>query len=460
MRKNTFGFGKVLAALFAFVSISVFAGNAKEFQDGDVVCFLGDSITHGGRYPFCILECYATRYPDRKLIFHNCGISGDTATGALKRLDWDLLDRKPNKTAIMLGMNDVGRSLYGNDKPNAQRLKMRKDRIEAYKASMEKLAEILKKNNIEIIYITPSPYDQTAEIEKKNLFGVNDALGECAEFCRVEAEKNKAGLVDFHKPMTELNLKHQGNDPKYTLIGKDRVHPGGLGHFVMAYFFLKDQGVPGIVSSVSLDYKDARLLAEKNCKVSKLVKKGNAISFDCLERSLPIPVSQYYQEADKLVPLTKDLNNEMIVVADLPNGSYELSIDGKKILKADAKNWGEGVNIATLPTPMQEQAAKVHELVMEKYKVERVLRGLSKLEIRMRSDKVDIGDCEARKKFFKEFLKKIEGRNYCAYYNKLIESYKKDKPQENTFKDKIKKLNADIYKEAAPRLHHYELKAL
>lgn len=461
MRKKRMLTGKIIGALCGFLaSIVCFAGSAKEFQNGDVVCFLGDSITHGGRYPFYILEYYVSRYPERKLTFHNCGISGDTATGALKRLDWDLLDRKPNKATIMLGMNDVGRSLYGKEKPDEKNLKMRADRIKRHKESMKKITDELKKNNIEIIYITPSPYDQTAEIEMNNLFGVNDALGECAEFCREEAKKNKSGLVDFNKPMTELNQKQQKKDPKFTLIGRDRVHPGGTGHFVMAYLFLKDQGVSGVVSSVKLDYKNGKLISEENCKVSNIKKEKKSLIFDCLEKALPMPFSNEYKEADKLVPLTKDLNNEMIAVAGLPDGSYELLIDGKKIIKADAKAWSDGVNIATLPTPMQAQAAKIHNLVMQKYGIERAIRSLRKLEITMRNKKVEIDKLEAREKFFEKFLKDMEGKKYARYYNNIVKSYRKNKPKEKELLDKAKKLNDDIYKEARPQIHHYEIKAL
>jgi endoglucanase len=452
---------KILGAFFCVLaSIVCYAGSAKEFQDGDVVCFLGDSITHGGRYHSYIWEYYVSRYPDRKMTFYNCGISGDTAYGSLIRLDWDLLNRKPKKTTIMLGMNDVGRSLYGKENPDEKNLKDRKARIERHKESMKKITDELKKNNIEIIYITPSPYDQTSKIEKENLFGVNDALAECGEFCREQAKENKAGLVDFNKPMTELNIENQKSDPKFTLIGRDRVHPGATGHFVMAYLFLKSQGVSGIVSSAKLDYKAGKVISENNCKISNLKKDNKSLKFDCLEKSLPMATSREYKEADKFVALTEDLNNETLAVEGLPDGEFELLIDGKKVQKADAKAWAKGINLATLPTPMQAQAAKVHNLIMQKSGAERTIRSLVKLEIIMRRKKVDLGNLDAREKFFEKFLEDVKGKPYEKYYKNVIKSYKVNKPKENELLDKIKKLNLEIYKEAKPKPHHYEIKAL
>lgn len=461
MRKRRLLIKLIIGTFYCFITLIACLGvSTKQFQDGDVVCFLGDSITHGGRYPFYILEYYATRYPNRKLLFHNCGISGDSAIGALRRLDWDLLNRKPNKTTIMLGMNDVNRGLYGKKNPDKKNLFMRTKAIRLHKKNMVKITDELKKKNIEIIYITPSPYDQTSAIKRENLYGVNEALLECTKFCRDLAVKNNAGLVDFHTAMTELNLVHQKTNPNFTLIGRDRVHPGKTGHFVMAYLFLKAQSVSSVVSSLKLDYKDGKLLSEKNCKVTNIRKEKKSITFDSLENSLPMSISVGYQGADKLVPVTKDLNNEIIAVVGLSDGNYELLIGGKTVIKANAKTWGRGVNIAPLPTPMHKQATAVHKLVMQKYYSEVILRGLKKIEVNMKRKKINIDSPKARAKYLAELQEKLKGSKYYIYYNRLIKSYKKNKPKENELLEKIEKINKEIYQRAKPRRHHYEIKAL
>ena len=51
--------------------------SAKPFDDGDTVCFVGDSITHGGTYHSIVTLYYATRFPGKTIRFYNCGISGD-----------------------------------------------------------------------------------------------------------------------------------------------------------------------------------------------------------------------------------------------------------------------------------------------------------------------------------------------------------------------------------------------
>lgn len=450
---------KVLLLLaWAITSMGLFAGKAPQFKKDDVICFFGDSITHGGRYSFDVLDYYATRFPDRKITIHNCGISGDTAAGGLNRLQWDVIDRKPNATVIMFGMNDVRRNLYGLQKPNQKNQTSRKKAIDWHKAKMGKIAALLKNNNIQVIYVTPSPYDQTVKNKTKNLFGVNDALAECAGFCREQAAKNRSGLVDLHQPMTAINENKQKSNPEFSLIGRDRVHPHSAGHLVMAYLFLKSQQVPAIISSIDINYKEGKLLSQKNCTVRNIKHENGKLTFDCLEISLPMPVTPEYLKADKLVPLTRELNNEIMKVTGLPQGEYTLFIDNKKILSTDAATWGKGVNLALLNTPMQKQAIAIHALINRKRGAEGALRNLKKLEINMRKARIDINDPAARDKFLNDFLKKIQKSKYVRYYTSLVKSYRSNKNKEAKLLETTQKMDAEIYRKNKPIKHLFVLK--
>lgn len=70
-------------------ALLVFAARAELFKDGETVCFLGDSITHGGRFHSYVYDYYLTRFPDRTVRFVNAGISGDSA-GA-RRVGWQTM---------------------------------------------------------------------------------------------------------------------------------------------------------------------------------------------------------------------------------------------------------------------------------------------------------------------------------------------------------------------------------
>jgi len=64
-------------------------------RDGDVVCFVGDSITHDGLYHKILSDVVTLRDPARRVRWVNAGISGDSAGGAVGRFDRDVAPHRP-----------------------------------------------------------------------------------------------------------------------------------------------------------------------------------------------------------------------------------------------------------------------------------------------------------------------------------------------------------------------------
>ena len=77
-----------------------------DLKDGDTLVFLGDSITHQCLYTQYVEDYFYTRYPKRRIHFHNAGVGGDRASNALVRFDEDVASFKPKYVTILLGMND------------------------------------------------------------------------------------------------------------------------------------------------------------------------------------------------------------------------------------------------------------------------------------------------------------------------------------------------------------------
>jgi lysophospholipase L1-like esterase len=74
-----------------------------------IVC-IGDSITgvyyHSGglrAYPEMLQIALQKIHPQAQVTVRNAGISGDTTTGGLKRLERDVLAHKPHLVTIMFG---------------------------------------------------------------------------------------------------------------------------------------------------------------------------------------------------------------------------------------------------------------------------------------------------------------------------------------------------------------------
>ena len=179
---------------------------------------------------------------------------------------------------------------------------------------MTKLVEGLKKANVRVTLITPSIYEQNADTGTENLFGCNGGLANCGLEVEKIARQFGVPVIDLHTAMDAINTRFQQTDPNFTLVGKDRVHPGEVGHFVMAYLILKAQGVTQLVSQMAVAADSGKILQQDNCRISQLKATASEVSFDCLEGALPFPVPSTADAALKLVPFQKELNQEVLKV--------------------------------------------------------------------------------------------------------------------------------------------------
>lgn len=335
---------------------------AEMFKDGETAVFLGDSISAGGSYQTMISDYYLTRFPDRTIRFVNAGRPGDSARGSLKRLQEDVIDKRPTAVAVMFGMNDVSRGSYVAN-PDDKKKASQENAINSYKTNMATLVGRIRAEaaNPKLFFITPSPFDQTVVLDKENNQpGCNDGLGRCAQFVRELAAKNAGTVVDFHGPMTALNLEQQKKDPGWTIVGGDRVHPGAPGHLMMAWLFLKTQGAPPLVSKITVDAAANGTSQCVNAEVTSLAKTDGGVTFTVLARALPFPVDPAAKAVLDLLPIERDLDQEILSVRGLPAGTHELKIDGAVVGRYSAQELELGINLAfNEATPQFKQAKTV-----------------------------------------------------------------------------------------------------
>jgi lysophospholipase L1-like esterase len=459
MHADTFFKKTFCAALIALTSLCGFA-EAPKFEDGDRVCFIGDSITHQALYHTQILLFYATRFPQMRLEVWNSGLAGDTAAGAVRRYAWDIAPHKPTVATIMLGMNDVSRHLYAEGKAGPQIEAQRQKAIDDNIANMGKLASLLAKDGTRLIFITPSLFDQTGNQKTEKLEGVNDALKACGDASRKLAARYKAGRVDFNGPMEALNKTGQAKDPGFTIIGGDRVHPGPVGHLVMAYLFLKAQGISPTVADMAIDAQQRAVLKQDNCEISALSLTNGTLSFTCLEKALPFPSDASNEKALELVPFTADLNRETLKVTGLPEDKYELLIDGLPVLKTNATALTDGLNLAMLKnTPQYRQALRVQQLIAERAVVEgRKLRTFAQIEHLFFSPLKDRSP-EIERKVLEENLASMRKTDniWNRYRIGVIESYQKLLPEKASLEQQSAELFAKAFAANKPQVHLFAL---
>ena len=447
-----------LTWLLALLVQTCRAIDAPQFQPGERWCVVGDSITHSGLYHKYVELYYFTRFPARPLEMINCGVAGDTAPGAVRRLQWDCLDAKPTVVSVMLGMNDVGRSLYdARGTTNQNQEKLRADRAQTYDQTMRKLTKSLLDSGAKVILIKPSIFDDTADLRKVNSLGCGAALAEFANRVQAIADEFKVPTVDFNTPLAVINAAQQKLNPHFTIVGADRVHPLSPGHLVMAYEFLRAQKVPTVVSRIAIDAAAGRVGQLENCAVTNLTVVTNIVSFTCLEAALPFPVEASAVPALGYVPFTRELNQENLLVRGLAAGNYELSIDGQAIRSFTAAELADGVNLAgETNAPQLQQSLQVLAALRQKWEAVAKLRTLAYCEHGVWPDDkhpVDVAQMSAK---LKERLAKGGTKN--PWVVSQHKQYLELKPRESELRAEAAAAVAEARRLSQPKPHRFELK--
>ena len=446
--------------LISFIVSYLSAQETRFFKDGDRVCFVGNSITHSGEFHHNISLFQVTRFPNQQVSFFNCGVAGDVTQGILNRMDDDILIHNPTQVVIMIGMNDVQRWLY-SAKPsfNADTLRLRQEAIAKYKVNLEKIVQFFLSKDIKVILQKPSIYDQTATIATANNLGVNDALKACADFIEILAQQYKLPIVDYWTLMNNLNLDIQKQNPKATIIGNDRVHPGSVGHLIMAYQFLKSTGMPAVVSYIDIE-KDSKTSNKrsKNCEISSLKNDSKNWSFSVKENALPFPMVAAQMDALKLIPFNTALNQEILKLPMLQSGKYNLLIDGQLIGYFPDSVLKKGINLAEFPATAQyKQAIKVRDILSELWSYEARLRSIKFIEYNQ-----FYKDCPYKADVSKSYqymdsvltAKKVAS---LPYYKAQLLNFRENKPIEKQCWNAIDSLRTCAYQTGKPVTHQFSV---
>jgi lysophospholipase L1-like esterase len=348
--------------LLALVAPAVARGDEPFYlKDGDRVVFYGDSITDQRLYTLFTEAYVATRFPEMKVEFVHSGWGGDRVTGGGggpidTRLERDVIAYKPTVVTIMLGMNDASYRKFD------QKI------FETYSRGYRHIVERLKSElpGVRLTLIRPSPFD---DVTRPPTFegSYNAVLVRYGEFVESLAKETGATVADLNTSVVDATRRANATDPALAQkLNPDRVHPMDGGQLLMAAALLKAWHAPALVSEVAIDaggeVEPGRVVAAKNARVEAIVGDDGKITWTETEAALPFPI-KVDDAATKLAlrssSLVDDLDREILKVTHLAKPRYALEIDGKSVGEFDRDQLARGVNLATIKTPMLDQAASV-----------------------------------------------------------------------------------------------------
>lgn len=331
------------------------------YEAGDVVGFIGDSITHveysSINYVEFLYNYYLSRFPNREVEFRNLGVSSYKASDILDIYDRDPAFRNLGKAVIMLGMNEA---LQGVP-------------TETYITNMGRLVERLKEDGMkgeDILVLAPTPYDQTCSANfdaNGNPYRMTDnALTEYTEQLAVKTQEWGVHYVDLHTPMLELTQEIQKESTDNTLTVWDCVHPNAMGQMVMAYHILKAQGADPTVSELLIS-QDGETESKKG-EVTDFYRGEKGLCWNWKPECLPMAMTFEFQEFDQLFDLVGELNLEILQIQGLEeDGSYRIAMDKEEVGVYSGAELAAGVNLAVPEANPQQMMMQFVELQNQKW---------------------------------------------------------------------------------------------
>jgi lysophospholipase L1-like esterase len=211
---------------------------------GATVLFLGDSITWHNHYCAFIESHFTLRHPGLRLRFVNRGMRGDTAGGALDRLERDVLPHDPDVVVVLLGMNDGGQKGY------------RRALLRRYLENMERLVAALReRTRARVVLATSTCVDPAGGGTR----GYNRMLGAMAGGLVGLGRKLRVPVINLFEIFSNRLAEARAAAPPVELM-QDAIHPGPAGHLVIAHAMLR-RFDPGFTGRLVLEHPDDALWA-------------------------------------------------------------------------------------------------------------------------------------------------------------------------------------------------------
>jgi lysophospholipase L1-like esterase len=325
---------------------------AGPFQllNGDRVVFVGDTLIERAGANDYLETRFTSRYPDRQIKFRNLGWSGDTVSGesragfgsvteGFQQLKQRVFEAQP--TVIFVG--------YGGAASSAGEAG-----VHNFSTGLDHLLNLLEETKATIVILSPLKQEDLGK-PLPNPAQFNHDRELYSQVLKNAAQSRAYPFVDLYSLLGDG--KQSAARQAYTDNG---VHLTSYGYWQAAATIEEALGWKAPAWSVEVDVRDQGLAAG-GTKLDAIQIELNKLSFKALDQVLPPPPAPSHSPQAAIVPGSQ----RTLKITDLSPGTYVLKIDGRPVLKATSKEWGQGPSIpATAPEFVQ--AEKLRQAIIAK----------------------------------------------------------------------------------------------
>ena len=206
---------------------------AVKLKADDRIVFLGDSITQGGTgpngYVTMIRQALDKKHADLKIEVIGAGISGNKVPDLQRRVDKDVIAKKPTIVFIYIGINDVW---HGEKDPARGTLP------DAFESGLKEVIGKCRDAGATVVLCTP-----TVIGEKNDGANALDAkLDQYSDISRKIAKELKLPLCDLRAAFVEHLKAHNKDNAEKGVLTSDRVHLNQADNEFVAKTMLKVLG--------------------------------------------------------------------------------------------------------------------------------------------------------------------------------------------------------------------------
>ena len=211
--------------LLAAAAAPLIAADAElpPLKKGDRIVFLGDSITQAGvgskGYVTLVKNQLAEKHKDLEIEVIGAGISGNKVLDLQRRLDKDVLARKPTLVVVYIGINDV----WHGEKDPARGTP--KDKFEG---GLKEIVKKIQDAGARVVLCTPTVIGEKKENK------LDPLLDEYADLSRGVAKETGSPLCDLRKAFRDHLAKTNADDKEKGVLTSDRVHLNEAGNKLVA----------------------------------------------------------------------------------------------------------------------------------------------------------------------------------------------------------------------------------
>jgi lysophospholipase L1-like esterase len=230
-----------LAAVLATAVLCTAIADAKQLlQENDRIVFLGDSITamgaRRGGYVTLVSEEIAQAYPELNITTIGAGIGGHKVPDCQKRLERDVLSKKPTVVMIYIGINDVWHWTH----PKVVARGKKGTTPEVFESGLKDMIASINAVGARVILCTPSVIGEKSDGSNPD----DEMLDQYAAISRKVAQESGSQLLDIRKACIEYLKVHNPDQAEQGILTSDRVHMNQEGNRFLSTLVLDALAVP------------------------------------------------------------------------------------------------------------------------------------------------------------------------------------------------------------------------